>query len=424
MKKFVVYIFVMMGLLYLPGCSIKYDEVANTSVQSDFATFHKEVTINSGNLSYKELELMYSRENPGTLFISLYKDTIGNNMGFTLHEKAGKYHLIFGIQPVAGDAGGHAILERGYFGMKSQNDVIMASVDRLPLFFFVWKPTVISGHEIEKGEVEFAILKTVNDKQKVDRFLHLARQYFNLQNMKILIHEINRRYDMHYNLNNYLNRNEKEQLKQEKLKKKLQKRMGKYSTLIGMPCNSWDGNIDENGYPDGDGTLSCFETVGSTFLMADKMYVKIGTTMHHGNFNSGNVTIFEGLTHYFTNTQFNSIRQLKNFISTAENQYYAKKNPTGSQGTALDCNRMNRICTRHCEGKSDASGFFSNSAKQSCRMGCQYAYDSCGHVKKSTALSRFCSAMCEGLNKTNGATIFGTSDFNTCTDNCYFKYRD
>lgn len=414
----------MMGLLYLPGCSVKYDEVANTSVQSDFIIFHQEVTIKSGNLSYKELELMYSRENPGTLFISLYKDTMGNNMGFTLYEESGKYHLIFGIQPVTGVAGEHAILQRGYFGKKSKNNVIMASVDRLPLFFFVWKPTMISGHEIEKGEVEFSILKTVNDKQKVDRFLRLARQYFNLQNMKILIHEINGRYDMHYNLNNYLNHNEKEQLKQEKLKKKLQKRMGKYSTLIGMPCYSWDGNIDENGYPDGTGTLSCSETVGSTFLMADKLYVKIKTTMHHGNFKRGTTTIFEGLSHYFSNTQFNSISQLKNLISAAENTYYAKKNPRRSPGTALDCNRMNRICTQHCEGKSDASGFFSNSAKQSCRMGCRYAYDSCGRVEKSTALSRFCSAMCEGLKKTNGATIFGTSDFDTCTNNCYFKYRN
>ncbi len=414
----------MMGLLYLPGCSIKYDEVANISVQSDFVIFHQEVTINSGNLSYKELELMYSRENPGTLFVSLYKDTIGNNMGFTLYEESGKYHLIFGIQPVAIDVGEHAILKRGYFGMKSQNNVIMASVDRLPLFFFVWKPTVISGHEIEKGEVEFAILKTVNDKQKVDRFLQLARQHFHLHNMKILIREINGRYGMHFNLNDYLTLNEKQQLKQEKLKKKLQKRMGKYNTLIGMPCNSWDGNIDENGYPDGDGTLSCSETVGSTFLMADKLYVKIKTTMHHGNFNRGTATISEGLSHYFSNTQFNSISQLKNLISSAENTYYAKKNRTRSQGTTLDCSKMNRICLEHCEGKSDASGFFSNSAKQSCRMGCQYAYSSCSRVEKSTALSRFCSAMCEGLKKTNGAVIFGTSDFDTCTNNCYFKYRD
>ena len=115
------------------------------------------------------------------------------------------------------------------------------------------------------------------------------------------------------------------------------------------------------------------------------------------------------------------LKELERYLDKKE----AEVTQTSSRNSsALDCDEMNHICTQHCEGKSDASGFFSNSAKQSCRMGCQYAYDSCGRVEKSTALSRFCSAMCEGLKKTNGAMIFGTSDFDTCTDNCYFKYRD
>jgi len=115
------------------------------------------------------------------------------------------------------------------------------------------------------------------------------------------------------------------------------------------------------------------------------------------------------------------LKELEKYLDRKENEITQS---SSSDSSALNCDRMNRICTEHCKGKSDASGFFSNSAKQSCRMGCQSAYRSCGRESKTDTLMGFCGAMCEGLKTTNGGMIFGSSDFDTCRDNCYFKYRD
>ena len=86
------------------------------------------------------------------------------------------------------------------------------------------------------------------------------------------------------------------------------------------------------------------------------------------------------------------------------------------------CDQKYRVCTSYCDRKENQGEIFSLSEQQKCMESCATGKGYCLAGSYNAGIAAMCRGVCQGVDKSTGLSIFGTSDFDRCVMECRERF--